>query len=104
MRPRPLTLLSIALLTAIVSQAGLAEQATSPSAAPARLQQGPAAARPAPTAAATRPAVRPLMSSDAQHTFVNDYCSGCHNDRVKSGGMTLTTFDPAHPEATPELA
>ena len=105
MRPRPFALLSVALLTVIATHAGLAEQAT----APARSRQSaptPAAARPAPapTPAAARPALGPLLTSDAQRTFVNDYCSGCHNDRLKSGGMTLTAFDPAHPEASPELA
>lgn len=32
------------------------------------------------------------------------YCAGCHNDKLKTGGMTLTALDFAHPERNPELA
>ena len=32
------------------------------------------------------------------------YCAGCHNDRLKSGGMTLTKLDLQHPSQTAELA
>jgi mono/diheme cytochrome c family protein len=40
-------------------------------------------------AAATPP---PAVSS--QKALVNQYCVTCHNDRVKTGGLTLTDFDP----------
>src|SRR5215467_1891041 len=43
------------------------------------------------------------MSVDAEQALVKQYCSGCHNDKMKSGGMSLTQLDLAHPEATPEL-
>src|SRR5437016_3878564 len=36
--------------------------------------------------------------------LVATYCAGCHNDRTKSGGMTLTALDVAHPESNAELA
>ena len=39
-----------------------------------------------------------------QRALVNQYCSYCHNDKLKSGGMTLTKLDPAHPEQNAELA
>ena len=32
------------------------------------------------------------------------YCAYCHNDKVKSGGMSLTRLDPAHPELNADLA
>src|SRR5262249_27543939 len=44
------------------------------------------------------------MALDAQKALLKDYCQGCHNENLKSGGMTLTSLDLAHPEQTPELA
>src|SRR6202007_413912 len=32
------------------------------------------------------------------------YCAYCHNDKLKSGGMTLTKLDASHPELNAELA
>ncbi len=58
----------------------------------------------------TKPAVHPqtpainLMPVDARNAFVKQYCSGCHNDTQKSGGMTLTGLDMAHPEQNGELS
>jgi len=31
--------------------------------------------------------------------IVNQYCLGCHNDKLKSGGFSWTKLDLAHPEA-----
>ena len=39
-----------------------------------------------------------------QRALVDQYCTYCHNDKLKSGGMTLTKLDPAHPEQNAELA
>ena len=39
-----------------------------------------------------------IGTADAQTALVSEYCSGCHNDRTKAGGMTLTSLDLAHPE------
>jgi hypothetical protein len=50
------------------------------------------------------PAVSLGMSVESQQALVKQYCSGCHNDRVKSGGMSIAELDLAHPEKTPELA
>src|SRR5438309_1054942 len=44
------------------------------------------------------------MPVEAQQALVKQYCSGCHNEKLKSGGMSLTQLDLGHPEATPELA
>src|SRR5690349_9709228 len=53
--------------------------------------------------AAQRPTATPaLMNVEAQQTLVNQYCAGCHNDKLKSGGFSWTTIDLAHPEKTPE--
>src|SRR5215813_2787252 len=44
-----------------------------------------------------------LMPVESQTALVKQYCSGCHNDSVKSGGMTLTQLDLAHTDSNPEL-
>src|SRR6185436_5468083 len=41
-------------------------------------------------------------SIDSQRALVNQYCAGCHNDRLKSGGFSWTTIDLAHPEQNAE--
>src|SRR5947209_2184657 len=46
----------------------------------------------------------PAMSVEAQNTMVKQYCSGCHNDKLKTGDMSLNQIDLAHPEKNPELA
>src|ERR1700751_3045395 len=39
-----------------------------------------------------------------QKAFVAQYCSGCHNDKLRSGGFSWTTVDPAHPDQNAEQA
>jgi hypothetical protein len=39
-----------------------------------------------------------------QRALVDQYCAGCHNDKLKSGGMTLTQLDVTHPDQNAELA
>src|SRR5215813_14420924 len=41
---------------------------------------------------------------DAQNALVAQYCTSCHNDKTRSGGMTLTSLNLAHPDQNPELA
>ena len=36
--------------------------------------------------------------------LVNQYCAGCHNDKLKSGGFSWAKLDPAHPEQNAEQA
>src|SRR5512137_1802402 len=43
-------------------------------------------------------------STSPQQTVVNQYCSGCHNDKVKSGGFSWTKLDLAHPDQQAEQA
>jgi hypothetical protein len=43
-------------------------------------------------------------ASDAQATLIKQYCVGCHNDKAKTGGLTLASFDSAHPEQNAEVA
>src|SRR5262245_51060304 len=37
-----------------------------------------------------------LISADAQTALVKQYCTTCHSDRGKAGGLTLASFDAAH--------
>jgi len=42
------------------------------------------------------------MSVASQQAVVKQYCAGCHNDRLKSGGFSFGAFDLAHPEQNAE--
>jgi hypothetical protein len=44
------------------------------------------------------------MSAEQQHELTDRYCSDCHNPDEKSGSMTLTDLDFAHPERNIDLA
>ena len=68
-------------------------QATTP--APA-----PATAKPAPTAA---PALTGF-TAEAQTQLVKQYCSSCHSDRGKAGGLTFASFDAAQITEHTEVA
>jgi hypothetical protein len=48
-------------------------------------------------------AVSNTMTIDARAALVEKYCAGCHNEKLKSGNMSLAEWDAAHPEKTPEL-
>ncbi len=63
--------------------------------APANPAPKPVAAHPS-TALRTGPATDPgAPSAEAQTALVKQYCAACHNDKAKSGGLTLATFDAA---------
>src|SRR6266478_5312402 len=47
------------------------------------------------------PAALPIES---QKALINEFCMGCHNDKLKSGGMTLAVLDFAHVDQNAELA
>jgi len=44
------------------------------------------------------------MSVESQSALTKQYCSGCHNDNFKSGGISLSELDLAHAEKNPQLA
>lgn len=52
---------------------------------------------PAPTPAPTR-----MLASDAE--LLKTYCVTCHNDRAKTGGLSLASFDVQQAAAHPEVA
>ena len=39
---------------------------------------------------------------ESQRTLINQYCSGCHNNNVKSGGFSWTDVDLTHLEKSPD--
>jgi hypothetical protein len=55
---------------------------------------------------AQSPAPRPMMpvaahapsAADAENALIRQYCTSCHSDRMKTGGLTLAAYDAAHPE------
>src|SRR2546422_2650019 len=49
------------------------------------------------------PSLTAVLSVDSQRALVNQYCVGCHNDKLKSGGFSWTQVDLAHPEQKAEL-
>jgi len=44
------------------------------------------------------------MSLDAQSALVKQYCTGCHSDSAKAGGLTLASFDPARVDQNAPVA
>jgi hypothetical protein len=46
----------------------------------------------------------PATSVASQQAFVQTYCAGCHNDRVKSGGFSWSEIDLAHPNRNAKKA
>jgi hypothetical protein len=44
----------------------------------------------------------PSFAQISQQQLVTKYCVGCHNDRAKTGGLSLEKLDADHPEANPE--
>jgi hypothetical protein len=59
----------------------------------------PQAQPPAASAAAPPPTV-PVKENGA---VVNQYCVGCHNQRLKTGGLSLEGLDAANPGSKPEI-
>lgn len=43
------------------------------------------------------------LSAETHGQFVDRYCAACHNDRAKSGGLSLAHADVSSPSAQPEL-
>ena len=62
----------------------------------------PAAAQ-TPRAKTSAPAPTPTPAGAYTNELVSDYCSGCHHEGQKSGGVSLETFDATKVTAHPEL-
>src|SRR5437763_442646 len=90
-----LALLGSAVLWVCV--ANTATFAQKPAMRPAPVTSRPAQARP------QTPAPVPAHSQDF-NPVVRRYCVGCHNDKGKSGGLSLAAFDVAKAAQNPEVA
>ncbi len=66
--------------------------------------QAPRAALQAPRPAPSHAAVVPAAPVSSLNDTVQTYCVGCHNDRVKSGGLSLASFDVAAAATHAEVA
>ena len=42
-------------------------------------------------------------NASPQHQFADKYCASCHNERLKSGGLSLAQADASKPALQPEL-
>jgi mono/diheme cytochrome c family protein len=91
-------LLSVGPAAEQTAQSGSAQApATAPTLAPSHpsTQPAPAAARKRVSSPIKPGAASSGLSVDGQNQLVKQYCSGCHSDRGKAGGLTLASFDAA---------
>src|SRR5262249_28607098 len=44
-----------------------------------------------------------LPATSSQRQFIDRYCATCHNDRLKTGGLSLEGVDLSKPESQPEV-
>src|SRR6188472_395359 len=75
-----------AVLFCLALAGHLRSEAQVPSTAPA-----PAAAQ---AGEGTPSGVPAGVSASPQRALINQYCVTCHNDRARTGGLSLTAFDP----------
>jgi len=92
---------SFAILASLIL--GLGVNARSSATTQAQAPQ-PKAAAATPSAAPVKTPVSALMPLESQVGLIKEYCSSCHNEKIKSGGMTLTDLDLAHVDQNPALA
>jgi hypothetical protein len=105
MRKQTLAILGTTVLCLVITVGmNLAQKAAAPAVVPASTaQRTPAASSAAAMAAHPAAPATPGSTSESQSAIMKQYCVNCHNDTLKSGGMTLTAFDVVHPEKSPEL-
>ena len=92
----------IPLLVAGLLAASAAASAETPTLATARSWEPASAAEAAPPGEAGR-SFSPENAA-AHNRMLRTYCMVCHNDRMKTGNMTLSGFDAGNAPASPELA
>src|SRR5256885_16875901 len=51
----------------------------------------------------TRAQQTPAPSAPPLRTVLGTYCVGCHNERLRTGGLALDSVDPAAAGVNPEL-
>src|SRR5947209_7048700 len=57
-----------------------------------------------PPMAVAHKSAAPTQAAEPQPELVKQYCTGCHSDKGKAGGLSLVSFDAAHADQTPEVA
>ncbi|PYR62485.1 MAG: hypothetical protein DMF91_06485, partial [Acidobacteria bacterium] len=70
---------------------------------PARATSRIRPSTPARAPSATR-TTSPAMPVDSQNRLVHEYCSGCHDNEAKTGGLSLEDFDASRIDQNAELA
>jgi mono/diheme cytochrome c family protein len=106
MRNVPFAVAAAALVAVIATAQAPRAQAPQPPVTPAVSH--------APTKAGAPPAKKPATASaatpqadhavEAQNQLVAQYCSGCHSERGKAGGLVLAGFDASKAEQNAETA
>ena len=54
--------------------------------------------------AVTPVAAHAPTATDPENALIRQYCTTCHSDRMKTGGLSLASYDAAHPEQTPGVS
>jgi hypothetical protein len=106
---RPLAPWAAVLFVSLTLSLAAGDQET---AKPRPVEGATATSAPRRPAAPTRsaPQVAPVkahpaaMSTEAQTALVAQYCTACHNDRGKAGGLTLAGWTPARADEAPAIA
>ena len=93
--PVPSMTRAIGVLSAVflLTAGPIAQQAPSAKRRPA--QTPPPASAPARKAPLAASHAADLQAADAQAALVKQYCTGCHSEKGKAGGLSLVSFDPA---------
>jgi hypothetical protein len=55
------------------------------------------------------PTIKPVAAhtspgADTENALIRQYCTSCHSDRLKTGGLSLAAYDASHPEGTPGVS
>src|SRR5689334_15155250 len=56
-----------------------------------------------PTARSQQAPKQPSAQAPPQRALLDQYCVGCHNQRLKTADLMLDKADPANPTADPEM-
>ena len=95
---------SAVLFAGVAGTSGFAQRAQRP-VQPATARPEPVDGRRAVSDAQRAHTPKPVAAHTQDfNAVVRRYCVGCHNDKGKSGGLSLVAFDVAHAAQSPEVA
>src|SRR6267378_3001355 len=89
------------LVTGPLASGQTAQSAVAP-AKPARAVAHPPAT-PSSLSTLSTPSTPSTLTADAQTALVKQYCSGCHSEKGKAGGLTLASFDAARVDQSADV-